>query len=88
MTKVTLFTIPSPGNELTKIMSHLDELEVLLPADTAPYLTALRALSDLNRMANRVSMTVNSSYVVGNTMDIPMITLLKSRFIVLLTRIA
>ena len=38
-------------------MSNLSELEVLLPADTAPYLTALRALWDLNRMANRVSVT-------------------------------
>lgn len=52
-----LYNPPSPGNELTKIMTHLDELEVLLPAETAPYLTALRALWDLNWMANRVSVT-------------------------------
>ena len=45
------------GNECRKILKHLDSLEVQLPEEHKPYLTALYALTDLNLMANMVMYT-------------------------------
>ena len=53
--KLVLFTTTfSPGPECRKIYRNLSQLETLLPEIHKPYLTALTALHNLNKMCNLV----------------------------------